>query len=166
MIEAKYTLSEETLLEGFELHFQYKRPFLKYYPYLGILVLLIAAVTFNRFDNKVFVPALLMGLMFLGTPFLVRFLNRKSIKRLPTLGHETFWQFDANNISATTQEGDFSQEWANMKDALITPHGVLIYQRNNIFYWLPKSAFASATDFQQVHRFIADSVPKHKVLEA
>ena len=107
MIEAKYTLSEETLLEGFELHFQYKRPFLKYYPYLGILVLLIATVTFNRFDNKVFVPALLMGLMFLGTPFLVRFLNRKSIKRLPTLGHETFWQFDANNISATTQEGDF-----------------------------------------------------------
>ena len=36
MIQAKYTLSEETLLEGFELHFQYKRPFLKYYPYLGI----------------------------------------------------------------------------------------------------------------------------------
>jgi len=29
MIQAKYTLSEETLLEGFELHFQYKLHFVR-----------------------------------------------------------------------------------------------------------------------------------------
>jgi len=165
VIQAKYTLSEESLLEGFELHFQYKRPFLKYYPYLGIVVLLVAIATFNRFENKVFVPALLMGLMFLGTPFLVRFLNKKSIKRLPALGHEISWQFDETNLSATTQEGDFSQEWANMKDSLIAHNGALIYQQNNIFYWVPKSAFGSPEDFQQVRQFIKNGVPKHKIAE-
>ena len=164
MIQAKYTLSEETLLEGFEVHFQYKRPFLKYYPYLGVVVLLVAALTFNRFENKVFVPALIMGLMFLGTPYLIRFLNRKSIKRIPTLGHEISWQFDEDNISATMPEGDFSAEWASMKDSLIAQNGALIYPQNNVFYWLPESAFTSAADFQQIRHFIENSVPKHKTL--
>ena len=68
-----------------------------------------------------------MGLMFLGTPYLIRFLNRKSIKRIPTLGQEINWQFDEDNISATMPEGDFSAEWASLKDSLIANNGALIY---------------------------------------
>ena len=107
---------------------------------------------------------MIMGLMFLGTPYLIRFLNRKSIKRIPTLGQEINWQFDEDNISATMPEGDFSAEWASMKDSLIAQNGALIYPQNNVFYWLPESAFTSAADFQQIRHFIENSVPKHKTL--
>jgi hypothetical protein len=161
-IEAIYKLNEEILQEGFALHFAYKRPFLKYYPYLGAVLLVTAAATFNRFENRVAIPAFLLALLFLLAPTLIRFLNKQSIKRVPFLNQEIAWRFDEETIAATMPAGEFSLPWNNLKDALLATHGILLYPQVNTFYWLPESAFHSQKAFQQVKQYVQMGVPKHK----
>lgn len=163
-VEANYQLFEEIFQERFALHSAYKRPFLKYYPYLGVLFLATAVATFNRFENRGAIPAFLLALLFLLAPTLIQFLNKQSIKRVPFLNQEIAWRFDEETIAATMQSGDFSLPWGGMKGALLATKGILLYPQANTFYWLPKSAFKSSEAFQQVHNFVQNSVPKYKIL--
>jgi hypothetical protein len=164
VIEAKYTLSEETLREGFDLHFQYKRLFLKYYSYFGAVLLLTTVFTLNRFENRVAFPAFLLALFFLIAPRLIRYLNRQSIKKVPFLNQEIAWRIDEATIAATMPAGDFSLPWQSMKDALLATNGILLYPQTNTFYWLPESAFHSQELFQQVKKYAQTGVAKHKVI--
>lgn len=164
-IEATYKLTEQILQEGFALHFAYKRPFLKYYPYLGAAFLLASLITINQFENRVALPALVMGLMFLGLPALLRYLNKASIKRVPFLNQEIAWRFDQETLAATMPAGEFSLPWSSLKDALLASNGVLLYPQANTFYWLPETAFPSQDAFQQVKQYVQMGVAKHKLIE-
>lgn len=164
-IEANYQLTEQILQEGFALHFAYKRPFLKYYPYLGVVLLVTAVATLNRFENRIAIPAFLLALLFLLAPTLIRFLNKQSIKRVPFLNQEIAWRFDEKTIAATMPAGEFSLSWENLKDALLATNGILLYPQANTFYWLPEAAFHAQDEFQQVKQYVQLRVAKHKVIE-
>lgn len=164
MIEAKYTFSEENLAQGYALHFKYKRRLIKFLPYFGILFLLAAIVSFNHLENEVFLQSIFVCLLFFGIYFWVRYQTRKGIRKLPSLGHDILWQFDENNVSATTQGGHFSQKWASMADSIISETGILVYPQDTAFYWLPKTAFSSQQDFDQLKQYVQKQVPKHKVV--
>lgn len=165
MIEARLTLTEDVILKGFLLHFKHNQRALRFMPLIGGILVVLSIVNLFQVDSFFSIlPALLPGLFLLGMPSFLRYLARRNVRKLPTLGKEMTWQLNKEGISGTTASSSFSQTWGSMEEALIAEDGFLLYSQKIVANWIPKSAFASEADFQQAQQLIQEGIKKHKFI--
>ena len=82
-------------------------------------------------------------------PFERRWLVRRQFLKRPDRDMELEWQFAPDKIRTQSGLGESEFAWQTFAKMVRTPHGILFYQTEQIFHWLPRSGFVSDTDFER-----------------
>ncbi len=54
-------------------------------------------------------------------------------------------------------------QWNVIFESVETPEGILIYPQKNLFYWLPRTAFATESDYTNFRDLIASKTKHSKI---
>lgn len=152
-------------MQGISLHYKYNMPMIKFVQVIGLLqlgIFVFYVVRFGSFLGSVF--NLLIGVFFLGVPFLLKQGSLKNLQTSTMTGQEMHWQMDELTLSGTNSDTQFSRTWRSYYKALITPKGFLLYPQKNGLHWIPKTAFLTEEDFQKIKARIQANIPKCKVV--
>lgn len=71
----------------------------------------------------------------------------KELKRVPDYEKPVSWIVRENGFEQRVGESHSFTEWALLYESVASPEGALLYPQKGIFYWLPKTAFASESDY-------------------
>ena len=86
---------------------------------------------------------------------LTRAIARRKFRQLPNAGQRIEWEIDANKLKVTAggESGDIS--WNALTDAYEADGGFILAQPHNVMHWLPKTAFSSEKEIEQMRHWIA-----------
>lgn len=162
-ITAQSAFTEASLMQGMSTHLFYQNRFLYIYPIIGVVALLVGFVTWWLIDNVVLLSILLFPalILLMFVPY-NRWLLRRNIRKLPNLNKKVAWQLDAAGINGQGEGFNFSQSWASMYETMQAPAGLLIYPQKNVFYWLPREAFATPADFDAAAALAREHLPRFR----
>jgi len=99
--------------------------------------------------------------------FVVLFLERRmverSVKSSPAFGSRVQYRFSEDAFALQTSGAQSSASWTQVLETKLTPAGALIYMQRLMFYWVPKTAFASEADYNRFLAILSDKT-KHSKL--
>jgi hypothetical protein len=108
------------------------------------------------------VPDPVDGVVLVGLPLfamavflLEKRIVERSVKSSPAFGSKVQYQFDENSFALQTPGTQSSSAWTQVLETKLTPDGALIYLQRLMFYWVPRTAFASETDYNRFREFIS-----------
>jgi hypothetical protein len=114
-------------------------------------------------------PLIPVGVGLIGTGvywFTLRRFDRRRIVRVrlskrPDRDVEFEWQIAPDKIRthSTLGQGEFT--WQAFAKMVRTPCGILLYPTDQIFHWLPRSGFASDTDFERCVELAKKNIERH-----
>ncbi|MGV3660384.1 MAG: YcxB family protein [Prosthecobacter sp.] len=125
----------------------------------------LIAVWLGVSDGKVEVSDILPSLMALGFLGLVIRRSRdvtglaQQIQQMPSCGALSTWAIKEDGYEVKTGEVKDFISWTHVFETVSTPDGTLVYLQKDAFEWLPKTAFADASDY---NRFLALTAAKTK----
>jgi hypothetical protein len=85
------------------------------------------------------------------------------LKSSPLLGSKLICKATEEALQITSPHSDGTLNWDVFHKTVSTPDGTLLYQQKYLFYWLPKTAFASESDYGRFLPLIAAKT-KHSKL--
>lgn len=110
------------------------------------------------------------SLVLVGLPlfaFVVFFFEKRiverSVKSSPAFGSKVRYRFDENAFALQTPGAQSSSAWTLVMETKLTPDGALIYLQRLMFYWVPKTAFSSATDYTRFLDLITAKTKHSKI---
>lgn len=86
---------------------------------------------------------------------------RRQFRNRPDQGVELEWQMTPDKIRTRSTLGQSEFTWQAFAKMVRTPNGVLFYPTDQIFQWLPRSGFASDTDFQRCVELARAKIGRH-----
>ena len=95
-------------------------------------------------------------MLFFGSFLLLQFtviqpiILRMQFRRRPDRDAEFIWQFAPEQIISDGAGFKTELTWKAFAKVVQTPNGFLFYPNSRVFQWVPKHAFRSDAEFQQV----------------
>lgn len=77
-----------------------------------------------------------------------RWTVRRQFRKRPDRDIEIEWQVSADKIKIESKFGQSEVGWQTFAKMVRTPTGVMLYPINQIFHWLPRTGFASDSEFE------------------
>jgi hypothetical protein len=149
-IEAESTIDLATMEQGWRWHRRGRATLARWAPVLGVLLLVCAAVLAAT-DPQVRPLAaffLVLGVWYLVRGAVMLRLFRRTVRKMPLFGATVRWELDDGRLRMNAAGNRSDTGLASLHLARPTPEGLLLYPQKNLYYWLPRSAFASADGFE------------------
>jgi hypothetical protein len=106
-----------------------------------------------------------MALLYISFAFIYYYFMRHRMMRaggklLKNLGNNASFEMEVNEheLTTTTHQTTFSQNWSAFTGGLISKDNVLLYQANHSFSMFNHSFFYSADDFEQFKSWMREKV--------
>jgi YcxB-like protein len=155
-IVIRFRWTADELLRASGYHFRHScRPVFRFALHFIFALMLVAGAFGLRNGSAVSLP-LSIGLLaggiywFALRPFERRWIGRRQFSKRPDRDMELEWQVAADKIRTQSGLGQSEFSWQIFAKMVRTPHGVLFYPTDQIFHWLPRSGFASDSDFERL----------------
>jgi hypothetical protein len=126
-----------------------------------VVCILVVAKQWAHSDAHVVLGMIgILGLLsWFGRRFTVRlYSTRRQFRRCPEQNADFEWQFGPDDIRVHWKLAESRVSWSLFIKAASTPKGILLYLSSNLWYWIPRHAFASDEDFNQVVRWAEQHV--------
>lgn len=81
----------------------------------------------------------------------------RGFSRRPDANIEIVWQFFREKIQSRNELGEATIEWKSFLRVVESREGFLFYPLQNLFYWLPFSAFESADCIERVRELVREN---------
>ncbi|HAL70522.1 MAG TPA: hypothetical protein DCP71_01970 [Verrucomicrobiales bacterium] len=118
---------------------------------IGMAVVMFVLVTFG---------CIIWYALMIGT---FRFMQKLQIKRIPAYGMTLRYIITEAGLRSTAGESETFLPWNLVVKSMATPDGVLVYPQQNLFNWLPKTAFSSESGYARFLQLIASKTQHSKV---
>ncbi|MBB5036662.1 YcxB family protein [Prosthecobacter dejongeii] len=92
-----------------------------------------------------------------------RFMLKQQIKRIPAYGMTLRYVMTEDGLRSTAGGAESFLPWNLVIKSIATPDGVLVYPQQNLFNWLPKTAFTSEADYARFLQLITSKTQHSKV---
>ncbi|MCF7786059.1 MAG: YcxB family protein [Prosthecobacter sp.] len=92
-----------------------------------------------------------------------RFFWRRRINAMPLCGKQVTWTVTESALKCVMSGADATMDWSVILESVATPEGILIYPQKNLFYWLPRTAFTTESEYIHFRELVA-SKTKHSKL--
>lgn len=86
------------------------------------------------------------GVFLIAIPLLTRQAVRKQFAKRPDRDKILTYQLDSERITSKSDASFANFEWNLVSRVLQTPEGILIYLNDQMFHWIPATAFSSRKD--------------------
>lgn len=155
-VTIKYRWTAEELIRAHGYHFRHScRPVFRFGLHFIFALMLLAGVFVLAKDGikRGLVP---VAFVVVGTywftlrSFERRWLLRRQFAKRPDKDTEIEWQITPDKVFIKSGLGSGECEWRAFAKMVRAPDGLMFYPNEQIFHWLPRSAFASAGDFDKV----------------
>ena len=159
--------STEELLAGFALHQKRTVPWLR--SVLVVVAVLLILVSIYVWFQDGFSEAYLFflgGILFLSVPFITPIAFKRQMAKHPFLNQEMLFYFDVEGFQNKSVDNRFDakQSWSMVYEAVLTEKGFLLYPQRNLFCWVPETAFATVSEFEETRSLITRHVAKCKTV--
>lgn len=171
-ITASYTIDTAIFRRAFKWNLQR----VTRWKWLALLVVssVISAgtvISWDLPDKKPLILALVVFVMvglgciiwYVGMMLLIRFNQTLQIKRIPAYGMTLHYTVTEAGLRSTVGELETFLPWNLVLKSMATPDGVLVYPQSNMFNWLPKTAFASESDYDRFLHLISAKTKHSKI---
>jgi hypothetical protein len=153
-ISIRFRWTANELVQAHRWHFRHRvRPLLRWA--FGLLA--VAFVVFGTLEllkSRSFIPGgllLLVGLYIPLSLFVIRpALARRQFAKRPDRDSEITWLFTSDSIEGAFNHGKSAFTWSALTKVVQTREGFLLYPTEQIFHWIPRHGFASASDFDRL----------------
>ncbi|MCH6258632.1 YcxB family protein [Puniceicoccaceae bacterium K14] len=81
---------------------------------------------------------------------------RRNLRTSPAINKEVEWRMSMDGFSQISELGKTELTWESVYQSYSTKNGYLIYPQKNMYYWVPRSGFASDRDFDEVNRILKE----------
>ncbi len=82
---------------------------------------------------------------------------------MPLCGKQVTWTVTESALKCVMSGADATMDWSVILESVATPEGILIYPQKNLFYWLPRTAFTTESEYIHFRELVA-SKTKHSKL--
>ena len=154
-ITASYTFNADALLPAYRWHQRRKlRLRLSVFLVICVTAFIYGLSSSREVPISIYivggVAALLVGLLiWMASQYANRFFWKRRINAMPVCGKEVKWIADKDTVRCFLSGADSNIQWNLFYESVQTPAGTLLYPQRNLFYWLPKTAFASEADYSR-----------------
>jgi hypothetical protein len=171
MVVARFRWTVEELRNTYRNHYRYLvNPWTRFCVILAATVcLLVSAFVFAIQDASgpvagviLLSGALLAFAIFSRHLTISRYWARSQFRRRPDQNIELEFRFTPDGIRSQSTLGEGRTSWSAFIKAVTTPEGLLLYSLENFWHWLPRHAFSSEADFEQVIAWAEQKVPVHR----
>lgn len=100
------------------------------------------------------------GYWFFIAPFQRRWMTRRRFAKRPDKDIEAEWRFTPDQITETSALGHSDWSWQTFTRVVRTPKGLLFYPIDQMFHWVPRHAFESEVEYEQVSDFAKSKVQR------
>jgi len=163
-ITASYTFDANALSQAFGWH--HRRKLVRRVVVYVIACLFVLVSFYSGLSSEHAIPThiyLWSGAIALVLVFLLwhliqsgnRLMWRRHVNAMPLCGKAVTWTATQSGLKCLMNGADAAMDWSVILESVSTPDGVLIYPQKNLFYWLPKSAFATAAQYSELHNLVA-----------
>lgn len=172
-VVARYRWTEDELLTAYRSHYRYSST-----QFVRSVVIVLCAValiggTIAFFIAIVMAPSKAADIAFLPIFFGVmlalawisrsltvsRYSVRRQFRKRPDQDIDIEWWLGPDEIRTRSELNEARFVWSAFVKAVKTPNGLLLYNLTNFFQWLPRHAFSSDADFEQVVAWAELNVP-------
>lgn len=135
---------------------------------LGLLLLSVGALTVAMYELLPEPLPLLVIPASAGIGLIIRlYLEKRRFisgsKSSPLLGSKLIYKATEEALQITSPRSNGTLNWGVFHKTVSTPDGALLYQQKHLFYWLPKTAFASESDYDRFLQLIAAKTKHSKI---
>ncbi len=90
-----------------------------------------------------------------------RWTVRRQFRKRPDRDIEHEWQIAADKIRTQSSLGQSEFIWQTFAKMVRTPTGLMFYAIDQMFYWLPRSGFASDAEFERCVDLAKSKIERH-----
>jgi len=98
------------------------------------------------------------GLALLAAPIISRRIERRQYSQRSEKDAVVTWEFFSDHLDIKTPASASIMEWKIISRAIRTPQGFLLYQSENVFFWLPVHAFRNPQDVEAFAELVESRV--------
>lgn len=155
-IVANFTWTADELLQANRYHFRHTcRPIFRYGIYLiaclAILPGLASLVSSEelKLNRSEFLVALAGLYLFLVRPIEKRLWTRWKFRNRPDRDVDFTWNASDTQLTQQSSLGSSETTWDMFSKFVYAPPGVLLYQNDEVFHWVPREGFTSEEQFKR-----------------
>ena len=159
MITIRYTYTEKHALDAQREITRVLAPWQILVPLIGWIMMIGIAYAWivNGIAPWQGVNPALVGPLFCITPWLTSRKLRKQFRSSPEAGLEQTWHITDSSLASESHGSNATFEWSKLVRVKERPKGFLLFPQPRLAYWIPLSAFSSATDIDTFRAYIAQS---------
>lgn len=151
-INAKMVFDEGSHLGAFRLHMWHRyRTWLMLRTILSVGLLLVGIIMLiSSGPHPMPILMLMVGTFALLRPLIWKMMHARNLRKLPGYGQSVLYTFGPESIDIHGEDREASVQWRGLFEAVTTKHGLLLYHAKKSYTWVPREAFDSSEDFDQV----------------
>jgi len=158
MIEATSVFDEKSLKLGSALHMRYRHPIFLGLRYFYLLLVPLGAYLLWRGDELFGYLFLMTGPVLFVRKYFWQYRLIKSAQNSPQAGEELHWSFGEEGIHQRSKFHDGELKWGIFCDRYLSPKAILLYPQRDQYLILPRTAFRSQEDFEEVSRLCGEKI--------
>ena len=151
-IHVKMLFDERSQLGAFRLHMWHRyRTWLILRTFLSVgLILAGLVILISQGPHPMSILMLMVGTFALLRPLIWKIMHSRNLRRLEGLGQCVNYTFTPENIHIHGEDREANVSWSDLLESVPTKHGLLLYHAKKTYTWVPREAFDSPEDFDQV----------------
>ncbi len=164
-IVVRYRLTVDDLVCAAKYHFRHVcRPGFRFALHVLFAMMIVAggAAILRRNGVDLGIMLLLGGIFwFAFVPLCRRWTIRRQFLKRPDRDVIVERQVADDMIRSTCSLGQSEVKWAIFQKVVRTPEGIMLYQLERSFHWLPRTGFASDAEFERCFALAKSKIQKH-----
>jgi hypothetical protein len=156
-VRASFVYDENSMRKPARLFVDRYYPMARYYLILGVLFLVLAPVAYLLFHSRHWLwwaaPAY-FGAIFLFVRLRMPARTLANVKKSKSYGELVHFVFTPTEIHSEAVGAEGRISYAHYRAIHILPDGLMLLLGSPLFQWVPRSAFASESDFERVSEWL------------
>lgn len=158
-IHAKMVFEERSHLGAFRLHMWHRyRTWLMLRTMLSVSLILAGIVLLlSQGPHPMSILMLMIGTFALLRPLIWKIMHGRNLRKLPGYGQSVIYTFTPESIHIHGEDREAKVQWSGLFETVPTKDGLILYHAKKSYTWVPREAFDSHEDFEQVTQWAKNS---------
>lgn len=151
-IHAKSRFDVKTLKLGSAMHMRYRHPLFVVIRYFYLLLVPIGTALLIHGDRMFGFLCILIGPLLYMRKVFWQYRLIQGSKSSPQAGQELRWTFSGKRIRQESKGYQKDFQWRDFQDRYLSPKGILLYLKKDVYFILPRTSFADQAEFEEVSK--------------
>ncbi|MEJ6580774.1 MAG: YcxB family protein [Akkermansiaceae bacterium] len=157
-IHATSRFDANTLKLGSAMHMRYRHPLFVVIRYIYLLLIPIGTGLLIHGDRMFGFLCILIGPLLYMRKVFWQYRLIQGSKLSPQAGQELKWTISSKRIRQESQGYQKNFQWRDFEDRYLSPKGILLYLKKDVYFILPRTSFVDQAEFEEVSKLCEEKI--------